>query len=180
MFRKEIKKRCVPVEDCVCFNSYHRDNYVLSNMFPCEMEYNGMKFKSVEMMYYWLMYEGEGEDRKRVREELLKCGGINNGFRCREIGKKNKEFIDENVANNEFKILRECHIAKLKGCREFREKLRESKGKMLVEEAGWDYKRYGAVLNKMSGCMEGGNACGRVMTKVRDEFLEGKFGEFDD
>ncbi len=180
MGRIKVERRSYPLEDCVVFNSYHRDNYVLSNFYPCEIDYEGIRFKSAEMLYWWLMFQGEGDNRKAIRDMILKCGGICNGHNCNKIGKEKALYIDDDVAHNEFKILRECHIAKLKGCREFREKLRESMGKALVEEARWDVDRYGAKLNKDNGCMEGGNACGRVMMKVREEFLEGKFGLFDD
>ena len=177
---KKVNKRSYPVEKCMCFNSFHPDNYVLSNMFPCELEHNGIHFKSSEMMYWWMMFAGDGEDRAKVRRKILQQGGIRNGFQCKKIGQENSGLIDAGVAEMEFEILELCLIAKVKGCRDFRGKLRESSGKWLVEEAWWDPERYGAVLNKKSGCMEGGNACGRIMMKVRDMFLRGDLGEFDD
>lgn len=176
----KVNQRSYPLEDCVCFNSYHRDNYVLSNMFPCELEYDGMNFKSVDMMYWWLMYKGEGEKKKEVRDKILKCSGIRNGFKCREIGKLNEDYIDDEVWKNKWKTLELCLIAKAKCCREFRKKLRESKDKVLVEEASWDYKGAGAILNRRNGCMEGGNACGRLMMEVREMLLNGDLGVFDD
>lgn len=177
---KEVSQRSYPLEDCVCFNSYHRDNYVLSNMFPCELEYNGMIFKSVEMMYWWLMFEGEGENRKKIRDKVLRCSGIRNGFDCWKICKSNESDIDDEIWENKWEKLELCLIAKAKCCREFRKKLRESKGKWLVEVAGWDFKAAGAILNKRSGCMEGGNACGRLMMEVREMLFNGELGEFDD
>lgn len=177
---KNVCSRSYPVDECVCFNSKNRDNYVLSNMFPCDLEYNGIRFKSSEMMYWWLMFEGEGREKEIVRDKIIRCGGICNGFQCKKIGKENVDIIDDEVAYSEFDILELCLIAKVKGCRDFRDKLRESEGKWLVEVAPWDYERYGAILNKENRCMEGGNACGRVMMKVRDMFLRGDLGEFDD
>ena len=177
---KKVIQKSYPVEDCVVFNSRSRDNYVLSNMFPCELEYNGMNFKSVDMMYWWLMFEGEGEKRKEIRDKVLECGGICNGFKCRDIGKPNEDLIDDEIWKNKWKVLELCLITKAKCCGEFRKKLRESKGKWLVEEAGWDYKGAGAILNKRSGCMEGGNACGRLMMEVREMLFNGELGEFDD
>lgn len=175
-----VSKRSYPLEECVCFNSYNRDNYVLSNMYPCEIDYEGMRFKSVDMMYWWLMFRGEDSRRKRIRDRIIKCGGICNGYKCRKIGLENEDYIDDEFVKNQFKILESCIIAKAKCCREFREKLRESKGKWLVEEAGWDYEKAGAILNSENGCMEGGNACGRLMMEVRDMLFNGELGEFND
>ena len=44
------------VEECVAFNSYN-ENYVLSNMYPCDIVYDGIKFYGVDHLFHFLLFQ---------------------------------------------------------------------------------------------------------------------------
>lgn len=181
--------RCYSLENSVLFNSYCRDeNMVLSNMYPCKIEYNGLIFSSVDHLYHWLMFDGEGKDLKNkdgknVRDLIYKCSGVCSGFEAKRIVKefvKEGGVIPQQNLDKRYNTLKTCHIARAKSSREFRRFLRESVGKDLVEFAWWHDAHYGCVENKETHEYEGINACGRIMMKVRDMLISGELGEFDD
>ena len=62
-------------EDSILFNS-KLDNYVLSNMYPCKLLYEGKVFHSVEQLFHWMIFS----ENKFVREEIMKFKGVCNGF----------------------------------------------------------------------------------------------------
>ncbi len=184
---EELKKvesknwRVYSEEDSVFFNSYCRDdNMILSNMYPCFMEYNGLTFNSVDHLYHWLMFDGEGEEVKKIRDKIFKCSGVCNGFDAKSLSRNNSTLIPEKNKENELKILKTCLIVKAKCCKEFRRKLLESGDKNLVELAWWGDCEYGVKQLVKGGKYEGMNKCGRVMMKVREMLLAGELGEFDD
>lgn len=161
-------------EESVLFNSYCRGKeMVLSNMYPCFMEYDGKMFNSVDHLFYWLLFDGEGMEK--VRDEIMKCSGVCNGFKAKDIGRKYKDLLNpDELDKRKRKILEICHRVKAKCCREFRDLLIESDGKNLVEFAYWGDVNYGVVYNKQTGMYEGMNCCGRIMMKVREDLLRNK------
>ena len=62
-------------DDCILFNS-KLDSYVMSNMYPCRLVYDGKKFQSVEQMFHWMLFSENAERR----DEIMKCKGMCNGF----------------------------------------------------------------------------------------------------
>ncbi len=181
--------RCYSQENSVLFNSYCRDErMVLSNMYPCQIEYNRLIFNPVDHLYHWLMFDGEGKDLKNkdgknVRDLIYKCSGVCNGFEAKRISRdfvKEGGVIPQQNLDKRYNTLKICHIAKAKCCREFRRVLRNSVGKDLVEFAYWGDAHYGCVENKETHDYEGINVCGRIMMKVRDMLISGELGKFDD
>lgn len=170
---KKVCKRYYKEGDSVLFNSHIPEWRVLSNMHPCVIYYDGLRFGSSEMLYWWLRFQGEGEDREQVRDALIAQRGYWNGFECKRIAKDNKHLMDESI--DEWDCLLIALESKARCCVEFREALINSQGKYLVEIAPWDFVKYGAVLNKKSGLIEGGNGCGRLMMFVRQRLLNGEY-----
>lgn len=163
---KKVGKRYYRAEESILFNSRVKEWRVLSNMHPCSIYYNGIRFESSEMLYWWLRFQGEGMERQRVRDSLIAQHGYWNGFECKRIAKENAALLNPDI--DEWDCLLVALRAKAEFCSEFREALIKSKGKNLVELAPWDVKKYGAAPNPKSGLIEGGNGCGRLMMFVRE------------
>lgn len=170
-----VAKRFYKETESILFNSHIEEWRVLSNMHPCRIYYNGLQFGSSEMLYWWLRFQGEGKERQAVRNNLITQRGYWNGFRCKKIAQANKHLMDASIS--EWDCLLIALEAKVRCCAEFRDALFSSRGKHLVELAPWDAVKYGAVLNKQSGLIEGGNGCGRLMMLVRDRLFNGKYSE---
>lgn len=169
-----VQKRFYKAEESILFNSRILEWRVLSNMHPCKIEYNGLQFGSSEMLYWWLRFGGDGSERQTVRDTLITQYGYWNGFRCKKIAQANKHLMDASIS--EWDCLLIALEAKARCCAEFRDALFRSRGKHLVELAPWDFDKYGAVLNKKSGLIEGGNGCGRLMMLVRERLFNGMYG----
>ena len=169
-------------ENSILFNSYCKDDrMVLSNMYPCIMEYNGMVFNSVDQMYHWLMFDGGGEEARKIRDKIgndMVFGGVMSGFSAKKLSEKNEALIPEVNKKNHLKILKMCHIVKAKCCKEFRKKLIESGSKNLVEWSFWGDYEYGVNQLERGGKNEGINSCGRVMMEVRRMLLAGELGDY--
>ena len=61
-------KREYKIEDSVYFNSKFGEK-VLSNMYPCKLEYDGVVYNSVEQMFHCLLY-------KMLLEKNMGCKNI--------------------------------------------------------------------------------------------------------
>lgn len=150
-------------EDCLAFNSYN-ENFVFSNMYPCTIEFNGIKFCGVDHLFHYLLFDGH----KEIQDKILKCNGVNGNSQTKNLCKKYEEEILGDIDNKtKYNILYKCIKLKAEQCELFRKKLIESKDLYLVEWAWWGDKEFGCVLEY--GNFVGKNACGRLMMKVREE-----------
>lgn len=151
------------VNESLAFNSYN-ENFVFSNMYPCTIEYEGIKFCGVDHLFHYLLFDGY----KDVQSKILKCNGVNGNFQTKTLCKKYESELLGNVDNKiKYDILYKCIKLKAEQCELFKKKLIESKDKYLVEWAWWGDKEFGCVLK--DGKFIGKNACGRLMMKVREE-----------
>ena len=143
------------------------DNFVLSNMYPCHLVYDGMEFQSVEQLFHWMLFS----NNDNMKQKILKCKGICNGFQVKKVCGENADKIDDDYESKKYKCLSKCLEIKYKQCDEFRKIIDGSWGKELVEEAPWDAE-YGAMWHKEYNAYVGKNACGRLMMAVRDKFSQ--------
>ena len=150
--------------DCLAFNSYN-ENFVLSNMYPCTLIYNGITFCGVDHLFHYLLFDGF----KEVQGKLLKCNGVNGNFQAKKIGEKFESLLGKIDVKLKYDLLYKCLKIKCEQCELFRKKLIDSIGLFLVEFAWWGDKEFGCVLE--NGCFIGKNACGRLMMKVRAELI---------
>ena len=167
--------------ESVCFNSCNVDNMVLSNFWPCKIRYNDVMYHSVEQLFVWRlldMYDGMGE----YKEKVMSYKGINNGYKIKrdrgiqdilseleeDYEKKNGK---EGLLLMEWELLRDCVELKFKFCKEYREKLKECKGKKIVESCPWGDSLFGAVWNKEKRVYEGVNASGRCAYDVMKKYI---------
>lgn len=169
--------RYYKVDDSILFNSKNREWRVLSNMQPCSICHDDVFFQSSEMLFWWLRFQGEGKERQQVRDALISQEGYWNGFNCKKIAKENKHLIDREI--NEYDCLLTALEEKVVYCEAFREALKMSEDKNLVEYAPWGDVRYGTIYNEETGLYEGVNACGRLMMKVREGFFNGEYPIYD-
>ena len=153
--------RCYPKEDSILFNS-KGENFVLSNMYPCKLIYEGRTFHSVEQLYHWMLYS----NNEKLRDKIIKFKGICNGFQVKKFCEEHINDIDKDYMLKKYKCLKKCLELKYEQCREFREAIDGSHGKHLVEFAPWDAE-YGATWMKEFNAYVGKNACGRLMMDVR-------------
>ena len=153
-------------DSSILFNS-KGDNYVLSNMYPCHLVYDSINFQSVEQLFHWMLFSNNNE----MKQKILKCKGICNGFQVKKVCGENADKIDDDYESKKYKCLSKCLEIKYKQCDEFRKIIDGSWGKELVEEAPWDAE-YGAMWHKEYNAYVGKNACGRLMMAVRDKFSQ--------
>lgn len=161
--------------EVVAFNSFHKTNMVLSNMFPFVCEYDGKIFNSVDHLFHYLLAVECGN--QSIVDEIANCRGVRSAFDSKTIWekywRKEGDGIREKSKNDVLKrlnILRFCWRLKFRNCEEFRKKIIESQGKMLMECAIWSGKA-GAAWNRDKRVYEGCNLVGRYMTDFRDKIL---------
>lgn len=163
--------------DSVFFNSYDKNTFVMSNMYPCRMCEGGKTFNSVDHLFHYLRaYAHEAYD---CAVKVRRASGVKSGFKSKQIWKQywkdegEEGYINETTVKeveDSAKLLRYCQEVKFDFCDEFRTALRATKHKRLVEYAPWD-GLYGVLYNKKDRRYEGVNICGKCMTQLRDERL---------
>ena len=166
--------------ESVCFNSCNIDTMVLSNFWPCKIKYNDILFHSVEQLFVWRLLDMFGVED--LKEKVMSYRGLNNGYKIKrdkaiqdrleafeEDYKRNKG--NEELLFMEWKLLRDCVELKFKYCKEYREKLKECKGKRIVESCPWGDSLFGAVWNKEKHVYEGVNASGRCASYVMKKYI---------
>ena len=171
------------IEDSIFFNSKYGEK-VLSNMYPCRLEYGGQVFNSVEQLFYALLY----------KELLAKNMACNNAFEVKEMY---KTYVMEKKASklwgesNEdvkrrdwdrlmlhYRIIHLCHQVKFQQCKQFRDIIINSGEKDIVEWCYWindkSIDTFGTYRDEERGSFIGINACGRSMMEVRREYRDGE------
>lgn len=171
------------IEDSVYFNSKEGER-VLSNMFPCKLEYDGVVYNSVEQMFHCLLY-------KMLLEKNMRC---KNAFECKEVyktyvlEKKPSKLRGEDSDDvrrrerqrlmEEYRLIHLCHQVKFKQFKPFRDIIIGSGDKPIVEHCYWIHDKtidtFGTYRDEEKGVFVGINACGRSMMEVRREYNEGK------
>lgn len=176
-------KREYKIENSIYFNSKFGER-VLSNMYPCRLEYNGEVFRSVEEMFHVLLY----------RFLIDKTKTCSNAFECKEVyktyvlDKKETRRMNENDEEferrkmqrlmEEYRIIHLCHQVKFQQYKPFRDIIINSGDKDIVEWCYWIFDKridtFGTYKDVEKGLFVGGNICGRSMMQVRKEYQEGK------
>ena len=179
---KEIKRE-YKIDECVYFNSKFGEK-VLSNMFPCKLVYEGVVYNSAEQMFYALLYQ-------ELQKMNMEC---NNAFEVKEMyktyvmekkasklyGETNEDVKrrDKECLMFHYRIIHKCHQVKFQQFKPFRDIIINSGDKDIVEWCYWIHDGsidgFGTYKDEEKGLFIGGNACGRSMMKVREEYREGK------
>ena len=135
-------------------NSFRKEFGWLSNMYSCEMEYEGHIFKSVENAYMWAK-------NKEDKDWLNAC-------LCNEpnvVKKLSKEInIREDWEDVKLKVMYELLLLKFKQ-EPFKTKLKNTGLENIQEGNFWNDKFWGVCLK--SNPNEGENHLGRLIMHIR-------------
>ena len=143
---------------------------ILSNMYPCHIEYEGNTFHSVEQMFQFYMYTQTPEAQNLIMQAT-------DGKAVKEVSKKYKE--DNISLKDTFKLLLICLEQKYQSCPAFRAKLKETGDLPIVEVTTWWDVLYGTIDGEklknghfngefVGDCFLGMNATGRCIMQVRE------------
>ena len=162
-------------KNVLLFNSYSKTgSKVLSNHYPCHLEYGGHSFHSTEQLFYCLRLSEFPESQ----EEIMQCPDA-------KAVKKNGDLLIKRhkinlSAETEVRLLRFCIQLKYIQCPEFKNFLLQHPTERLVEYAPWGDNTYGMVdtdesnkWNWYKGEVAGQNVCGRLIMEVRNSAQEG-------
>lgn len=176
--RKYEKSRCIGFRsswESVCgrvrwFKWEKGECSVLSNMYPCRIEYEGIVFSSVEQMFHYYVYSNLPE----AQDLIMKA---NDGKEVKKVSKQYKE--DDTPLKDKFRLLQICLEHKYRSCPEFRKRLKETQDLPIVEVTTWWDVVYGTVDGEnlknghfngefVGDCFLGMNATGRCIMQVRE------------
>ncbi len=149
----------------------HGDNWELSNFYPCRLQYNGLDFQSSEQLFNWLRFQGNKGGKRLTPEDILQGilskKGLDNGRWVKGYCASKEAFINDGI--NQVECLKTAIETKYRYSGEFRERLKLSVDKWIVEDAsGHGDNFWGCVFNPASGYYEGVNVCGRLLMMVRE------------
>ena len=149
-------------ENTVALNS-HNEPFVLSNMYPCTLDYKDKLFCGVDHLFHYLLFY----EYPDIQSQIAKCDGVCGNFKAKDISKKHKDKLTS-TPRQRHNLLRKCIELKHSQCPQFKDYLDATKGKYLVEFAYWGDKEYGCTFNKDRGVYEGENVCGEILMAIRD------------
>lgn len=132
---------------------FQGENRWLSNFWLCDVELEGLKFKSVEAAYV--------AAKTTDIEMRLKIQNLQNPGECKRFGRKIKLRNDWNAVKVE--IMTDLVRQKFKNNSGLREKLIKTGSQMIVEGNTWGDTFWG-VCNGV-----GENTLGKIIMKVREE-----------
>lgn len=148
----------------------HGENWELSNFYPCRLQYNGLDFQSSEQLFNWLRFQGNKGGKRLTPEDILNGilskRGLDNGRWVKAYCMSKEGYIAESI--NQVECLKTAIETKYRCSGEFRERLKLSGDKWIVEDArGHGDNFWGCVYNSEIGLYEGVNVCGRLLMGVR-------------
>ena len=177
---KELKRE-YKIDNSIYFNSKFGEK-VLSNMYPCKLEYNGEEFRSVEEMFHVLLYRML-IDKTKACKNAFECKELYNTYVMEKKEKKGKMEDNEEYEKrqrqrlmDEYRLIHLCHQVKFEQFKPFRDIIINSGDKDIVEWCYWIYDKridtFGTYRDDEKGLFVGGNICGRSMMQVRKEYRE--------
>lgn len=149
------------IEDCVAFNSYN-ENFILSNMYPCRIEYNNEFFCGVDNLYYYLLYYKHPDIQKKIK----KCNGVCGNYQSKKIGDSNGDLIKEITDKQKINLIKKVIRLKYEQNKHCREYLLNTKDKILIEFAYWGDTFWGCTLK--DNHYMGENHTGKILMEIRE------------
>lgn len=147
---------------------------VMSNFYPCVLEFDGKTFNSAEQMYHYYRYQ----EYPLVQDVIMRqTKGSDVKSACQDFKR-----YDSNHNDVRWKYMTLCIELKYLQCKAFRDKLIATDGLFLVESTpGYDihgstipgsHETLGGTFrgHDVSTKYIGMNGCGRCMMAVRDKF----------
>lgn len=147
----------------IAFNSYN-ENFILSNMYPCMIEYKYKIFCGVDHLFYYLLFY----QHKDIQKKIEKCCGVCANYRAKKIGDENTDLIKDITDLQKVNLIKKCIRLKYQQNEHCLNFLLNTGDAELIELAFWGDRFWGCMLK--NGKYEGENHTGKILMEIRDEF----------
>ena len=164
----EIKyeKRSYPISDVILYSSkVEPENRMLGHHYECLITFRGVEFYGVEQMHSALKFN----ERPYILNDIMTA---ENGVQAKTRSHKyaDKYLYDSDYNLKDARITALCFLFKYLSVKEYRNRLRELRGRILFENKG-SYEG-GNRMNDDKTMLIGNNGDGRSMMAVRDMMLK--------
>ena len=162
-------------ENVIAF--YGKDDY-MSNHYESKFMLDGSIFRHVEQAMMFLKAKLFGDD-----EMAMKIFNSYNPKRCKELGRRVRNFEQNVWDDNKCDIVKRCVRAKFKQNVELNKKLRDTKNALIVEASPHD-DIWGVKLHKNDikvtnpNKWKGKNLLGKIIMEVREEINQPVWGGY--
>ena len=151
-----------PLKDCIQFHSHAEpENQVLSNHEDCIINFKGFEFYGVEQLFHVLQFSESPEIIKAIMEQTTP---LDAKTLCKNIS-DNRNW-DARAAC--YRHIALCHFYKYLSYKPYRDRLRETYPRDLVECPNGHDDHFGAVQDIDTNIFEGHNCSGITTMMVRD------------
>lgn len=149
-------------ENSIAFNSKN-ENFILSNLYPCTINYNGNLFCGVDHLYFYLLYFKHPDIQKKIKN----CNGVCGNFNAKKIGDSHSELIKDIKDHQKVNLIKKVIRLKYQQNQHCKDYLLNTGNKELVEFAYWGDSFWGCTLkdNKFIG----ENNTGKILMEIREE-----------
>lgn len=159
------------LEDIVQFHSQaYAENQVMSNHYNCIISFKGIEFYGFEMIFAALRVVKHLEELKGIMAASSASAAkkVINDYEKRH---PDIDFEEEHISEQQLRIYSMCQLFKYLSVKEYRDRLRELRGKILVECPNGHRDFAEANQNLDTNIFRGRNFSGRNTMLVRDMML---------
>lgn len=161
----KYEKRTYPIEDVILYSSkVEPENRMLGHHYECLITFRGVEFYGVEQMHSALKFN----ERPYILNDIMTAdSGVQAKSRSHKYAKMYLYDSDYNLKDARITAL--CFLFKYLSVKEYRDRMRELRGRILFENKG-AYEG-GNRMNEDGTMLIGNNGDGRSMMAVRDMML---------
>lgn len=161
----KYEEHAYPIDDVILYSSkVEPENRMLGHHYECLITFRGVEFYGVEQMHSALKFN----ERPYILNDIMTAeSGVQAKSRSHKYAKMYLYDSDYNLKDARITAL--CFLFKYLSVKEYRDRLRELKGKTLFENKG-SYEG-GNRMNDDKTMLIGNNGDGRSMMAVRDMML---------
>ena len=155
-----------PIDDVILYSSkVEPQNRMLGHHYECLIEFRGVEFYGVEQMHSALKFN----ERPYILNDIMTA---TNGVQAKRRSHKYSDLslYDSDYNIKDARITALCFLFKYLSVKEYRDRMRELRGKVLYEHKG-EYEG-GNRMNADKTMLVGNNLDGRLMMAVRDMMLK--------
>ena len=162
----KYEEHAYPIDDVILYSStVEPENRMLGHHYECLITFRGVEFYAVEQMHSALKFN----ERPYILNDIMTAeSGVQAKDRSHKYAKMYLYDSDYNLKDARITAL--CFLFKYLSVKEYRDRLRELRGKTLFENKG-SYEG-GNRMNEDKTMLIGNNGDGRSMMAVRDMMLK--------
>ena len=162
----KYEKRTYPIDDVILYSSkVEPENRMLGHHYECLITFRGVEFYGVEQMHSALKFN----ERPYILNDIMTAdSGVQAKSRSHKYAKMYLYDSDYNLKDARITAL--CFLFKYLSVKEYRDRMRELRDKILFENKG-AYEG-GNRMNEDKTMLIGNNGDGRSMMAVRDMMLK--------